>query len=94
MLRLDNMEEKELTLKELITTITDLKNYFLKTRKILFIATALGLFLDVYYSFLKKPTYSALLNFSLEDEKSNSSLTDADRFFGFLAILFVAVKKY
>jgi uncharacterized protein involved in exopolysaccharide biosynthesis len=87
------MEEKELTLKELITTITDWKNYFLKTRKILFIATALGLFLGVYYSFLKKPTYSALLNFSLEDEKSNSSLTDADRFFWIFSDSFCSSKK-
>lgn len=66
------MEEKELTVKELVLELKEWKNYFWSIRKKLFLIGVLGLILGAGYGFLKKPTYNALLTFALEDEKSNS----------------------
>jgi uncharacterized protein involved in exopolysaccharide biosynthesis len=66
------MEEKELTVKELLLELKEWKNYFWSLRKKVFLIGILGLILGAGYGFFKKPTYNALLTFALEDEKSNS----------------------
>lgn len=66
------MEEKELTIKELLLELKEWKNYFWSLRKKVFLIGILGLILGAGYGFLKNPTYNALLTFALEDEKSNS----------------------
>lgn len=71
------MEEKELTLKELMATLTDWKNYFWNLRKKIIFIGCIGLLLGISYSLYKKPIYKGTLTFALEDEKANSSLSGA-----------------
>lgn len=65
------MEEKELTLKELLQELILWKNYFWSLRKRIVLISLLGALLGGAYGYFKKPTYNALLTFALEDEKSN-----------------------
>lgn len=67
----------EISLKELIEKGRDWFVYLLSQWKIIVLAGFLGGALGLFYSFSKKPIYTATLSFVLEDEKSGGGLGGA-----------------
>ncbi|WP_286968661.1 Wzz/FepE/Etk N-terminal domain-containing protein [Flavobacterium sp. UBA4854] len=65
-----NLENDELSLKELIILAKEWFFYFLSKWKIILLIAIIGSVLGVGYSIVKKPIYTATLSFALEDEKS------------------------
>jgi hypothetical protein len=72
-----NIENDEISLKELIQKGREWFYYLLSKWKIIFLAGIVGALLGLAYSFTKKPTYTASLSFALEDEKSGGGLGSA-----------------
>jgi uncharacterized protein involved in exopolysaccharide biosynthesis len=67
---IQNIEQDEISLKELILKIKDWYR-FLVSKWIVLVATAtIGGAIGVGYAFFTKPEYTATLSFALEDEKS------------------------
>ena len=66
-----NIENDEISLKELIEKGKEWYQYLLSQWKIIVLAGIIGAALGLAYSFIKKPVYTATLSFALEDEKSS-----------------------
>lgn len=64
------VQNDEISLKELIEKGKEWFNYLLSQWKIIVLAGIIGAALGLAYSFTKKPVYTATLSFALEDEKS------------------------
>lgn len=65
-----NIENEEISLKELIHKGKEWFEYLFSRWKIIILTGLVGALLGLGYSFYKKPTYTAALSFALEDEKS------------------------
>jgi hypothetical protein len=78
---LDTMNKEipndEISLKELLDKAKDWFSYLLSQWKIILLAGIVGASLGLYYSYSKKPIYTATLSFALEDEKSGGGLGGA-----------------
>lgn len=72
-----NIENDEISLKELMHKGKEWFEYVLSQWKIIIVAGLVGALLGLGYSFYKKPTYTAALSFALEDEKSGGGLGSA-----------------
>lgn len=66
-----NIENDEISLKELIQKAKEWFDYLVSQWKIVVLAGFIGALLGLAYSFTEKPTYTASLSFALEDEKSS-----------------------
>lgn len=64
------VQNDEISLKELIDKGKEWWHYLLSQWKIILLAGIIGAALGLAYSFSKKPIYTATLSFALEDEKS------------------------
>ena len=71
------VQNDEISLKELIEKGKEWYFYFLSKWKIIVLAGFIGAVLGVTYSIIKKPIYTATLTFALEDEKSGGGLGGA-----------------
>ncbi len=67
---IQNIEQEEISLKELILKIKDWYRFLLSKWIVLLAAGIIGGAIGVGYAFMQKPTYTASLSFALEDEKS------------------------
>jgi Chain length determinant protein len=65
-----NMNNDEISLKELLEKAKEWYHYLLSQWKLIVLAGIIGGILGLTYSFIKKPVYTATLSFALEDEKS------------------------
>jgi hypothetical protein len=76
-----NMEKQipndEISFKELLEKFKDWYVYLLSQWKIIVLAGLIGASLGLMYSFIKKPIYTAVLTFALEDEKAGGGLGGA-----------------
>jgi uncharacterized protein involved in exopolysaccharide biosynthesis len=66
---IQNIEQDEISLKELILKIKDWYRFLLSKWVVLVAAGIIGGAIGVGYAFMQKPTYTANLSFALEDEK-------------------------
>ncbi|WP_369765663.1 Wzz/FepE/Etk N-terminal domain-containing protein [Flavobacterium sp. WC2429] len=65
-----NGQNDEISLKELIEKGKEWYAYLLSQWKVILLSAVVGAALGLTYSFIKKPVYTAILSFALEDEKS------------------------
>ena len=72
-----DIENDEISLRELILKAKELYRYLLSKWKIIVLAGVIGAFLGITYSIIKKPIYIASLSFALEDEKTSGGLGGA-----------------
>ncbi|MGN6394309.1 MAG: lipopolysaccharide biosynthesis protein [Mucilaginibacter sp.] len=63
----------EITLKDVILKIRDWKDYLFSKWKTIVLAGVIGGILGLTYAYLKRPVYTAQLNFALQDDSQNSS---------------------
>ncbi|KDN55330.1 Wzz/FepE/Etk N-terminal domain-containing protein [Flavobacterium seoulense] len=63
------VQNDEISLKELILKVKEWYDYLLSQWKIIVLAGVIGAGLGLAYSFIKKPVYTATMTFALEDEK-------------------------
>jgi hypothetical protein len=67
-----DVEEKgEISLKDLILTLTDWIRYFWKKKILIIVCGFLGAGLGILYAYIKVPTYNAELTFVVEDNQSS-----------------------
>jgi hypothetical protein len=66
------VQNDEISLKELIEKGKEWFSYLVSQWKIILLAGIIGAGLGLTYSFIKKPVYTATLSFALEDEKSGA----------------------
>jgi hypothetical protein len=71
------VQNDEISLKELIEKGREWFSYLLSQWKIIVFAGIIGAGLGLAYSFSKKPVYTASLSFALEDEKGGGGLGSA-----------------
>lgn len=71
------VQNDEISLKELIEKAREWFSYLLSQWKIIVLAGIIGAGLGLAYSFSKKPVYTASLSFALEDEKGGGGLGSA-----------------
>ena len=71
------VQNDEISLKELIDKGKEWWHYLLSQWKIILLAGIIGAALGLAYSFSKKPNYTATLSFALEDEKGGGGLGGA-----------------
>jgi uncharacterized protein involved in exopolysaccharide biosynthesis len=69
---IQNIEQDEVSLKELILKIKDWYRFLISKWIVLVAAGTIGGAIGVGYAFFTKPEYTANLSFALEDEKSGS----------------------
>jgi hypothetical protein len=78
---LDTMNKEipndEISLKELLEKAKEWFSYLVSQWKVILLAGIVGASLGLYYSYSKKPIYTATLSFALEDEKSGGGLGGA-----------------
>ncbi len=67
---IQNIEQDEISLKELILKIKDWYRFLLTKWLVIVAAGIIGGAIGVGYAFMQKPEYTANLSFALEDEKS------------------------
>ncbi|WP_073209778.1 lipopolysaccharide biosynthesis protein [Flavobacterium xinjiangense] len=67
----------EISLKELLEKAREWFSYLVSQWKVILLAGIVGASLGLYYSYSKKPIYTATLSFALEDEKSGGGLGGA-----------------
>ena len=67
------IDNDELSLKDLILIARNWFDYLLSKRKFILIVGLLGGIMGLMYAYLKAPTYEAELSFVVEDERSTSS---------------------
>lgn len=70
-------QSDEISLKELLIKAKEWLQYFLSKWKIIAACILLGSILGICYSIYKKPIYTAVLTFALEDEKPSGGLSSA-----------------
>ena len=63
------VQNDEISLKELLEKAKEWKSYLVSQWKIILLAGVVGAALGLVYSFIEKPVYTASLSFALEDEK-------------------------
>ena len=68
--QINNMEQDEISLKELILKINDWYRFLLTKWVVIVVSGIIGGAIGVGYAFTQKVTYTASLSFVLEDEKS------------------------
>jgi hypothetical protein len=73
MIQQDQNNNDEISLKELIEKGKEWYVYLLSQWKIIVLAGAIGGIIGLGYSFMKKPVYTAVLTFAVENEKSGGS---------------------
>jgi uncharacterized protein involved in exopolysaccharide biosynthesis len=66
---IQNIEQDEISLKELILKIQDWYRFLISKWIVLLVAGIIGGGIGVGYALIQKPTYTANLSFALEDEK-------------------------
>ena len=71
------VQNDEISLKELLEKAKEWWHYLLSQWKIIVLAGIIGACLGLAYSFIKKPVYTATLSFALEDEKGGGGLGGA-----------------
>ena len=71
------VQNDEISLRELIEKGKEWYAYLLSQWKIILLAGIIGACLGLAYSFIKKPIYTATLSFALEDEKGGGGLGGA-----------------
>jgi len=71
------VKSDEISLKELFQKGKEWWGYLLSRWKIILITVIIGASLGLFYSFSKKPIYTATLSFALEDEKGGGGLGSA-----------------
>ena len=71
------VQNDEISLRELIEKGKEWYAYLLSQWKIIVLAGIIGACLGLAYSFIKKPIYTATLSFALEDEKGGGGLGGA-----------------
>jgi hypothetical protein len=71
------VQNDEISLKELIEKGREWFSYLLSQWKVIVLAGIVGAGLGLAYSFSKKPVYTASLSFALEDEKGGGGLGSA-----------------
>jgi len=69
---IQNIQEDEISLKELILKLQDWYRFILSKWVVLVAAGIIGGAIGVGYAFFTKPEYTASLSFALEDEKSGA----------------------
>jgi hypothetical protein len=67
----------EISLKELLEKAKEWFSYLVSQWKVILLAGIVGASLGLYYSYSKKPIYTATLSFALEDENSPGGLGGA-----------------
>lgn len=72
-----DIENDEISLKELIYKAKEWYGYLLSKWKIILLCGIIGASLGLTYSFTKKPVYTATLTFATEDEKAGGGLGGA-----------------
>jgi hypothetical protein len=72
-----NIENDEISLKELLQTGREWTAYLISQWKIILLASISGAIFGLAYSLFNKPTYTASLSFALEDENSGGGLGGA-----------------
>jgi hypothetical protein len=72
-----NFDNDEISLKELIFKIREWYQFLLTKWKLIIVVSALGGAIGLTYAFFQKPIYTAILTFTMEDEKSNGGLSSA-----------------
>jgi len=72
-----NIENDEVSLKELLQKVKEWISYLLSEWKVVLLACFIGGLLGLTYSLIKKPVYTATLSFAMEDEKSSGGLGSA-----------------
>ena len=70
-------QSEELSLRDLIIKAKEWFYYLLSKWKIIALFVLIGASIGVGYSLYKKPVYTAVLTFALEDEKSGGGLSSA-----------------
>jgi len=70
---LQNIEQDEISLKELILKIKDWYRFLISKWVVLLAASIIGGTIGVGYAIFTKPEYTANLSFALEDEKSGGA---------------------
>jgi len=73
MIQQDQRHKDEISIKEFIEKGKEWYDYFLSQWRIIVIAGFIGAFIGLGYSFIKKPVYTAMLTFAIEDDKSGGS---------------------
>jgi uncharacterized protein involved in exopolysaccharide biosynthesis len=68
--QINNIEQDEISLKELILKIKDWYRFLLTKWVVIIAAGIIGGAIGVGYAFMQKPEYTASLSFALEDEKA------------------------
>jgi len=66
----NNMDNDEISLKELIQKISEWYRFLLTKWKLIVLVGIIGGLIGFTYAYFQKPTYKAVLTFALEDEKS------------------------
>ncbi|SCY84830.1 Wzz/FepE/Etk N-terminal domain-containing protein [Flavobacterium anhuiense] len=67
-----NVDNEEISLKELLGKVKDWYCYLMSQWKIILLAGMVGSGLGLIYSMIKKPIYTASLSFALEDDKGGA----------------------
>jgi hypothetical protein len=73
----EQITNDEISLKELLEKAKEWYSYLLSQWKTIVLAGLIGAAIGLTYSFIKKPVYTAMLSFALEDEKSVGGLGGA-----------------
>jgi len=66
----NNMDNDEISLKELLQKISEWYRFLLTKWKLIVLAGVIGGLIGFTYAYFQKPTYKAVLTFALEEEKS------------------------
>ena len=74
---MDEIKNDEITLKDLILKVKEWLVYLRSKWKIIVLAGIIGAAIGLFYSYPKKPVYTASLSFALEDEKGGGGLSSA-----------------
>jgi len=76
-MEITNVENDEISLKDLILKAKEYYSYLVSKWKIIVLWGIIGALLGVGYSLIKKPVYKAELSFAMEDEKGGAGLGSA-----------------
>jgi hypothetical protein len=68
------LKDDTLSLKEIISIISDWLSFFYSKRRIIILVVLAGGFLGFFYAKMKRPLYTAQMTFALEEEKGGSGL--------------------
>lgn len=73
----NQIDNDEISLKELILKIKEWSNYLKSKWKLIFLVSFIGATIGLKYAILEKPTYKATLTFALEEDKGGGGLGGA-----------------